>query len=219
LRRRASNSYSSFYESVLHRFEDDEKEWQMSGADGVMERLGAPLARDAGVADLRPTVRIFPGEERQLHVMRRWLEELFPEHPALSDMVCIATELGTNAIRHTASGRPGGSFAVVITSGLGVVTVSVADRGGPWEPLVINDPDGESGRGLLIVRGLAAQVGVRGDYLGRVVWAEVRSEPAVGAELAVTRSEPALDEADTKEVPIRGAGELALRQLQNDGII
>ena len=71
----------------------------MSGADGVMERLGAPLARDAGVADLRPTVRIFPGEERQLHVMRRWLEELFPEHPALSDIVCIATELGTNAIR------------------------------------------------------------------------------------------------------------------------
>jgi len=107
----------------------------------------------------------------------------------------------------------------VITSGPGVVTVSIADRGGPWEPLVIDDPDGESGRGLLIVRGLAAQVGVRGDYLGRVVWAEVRSEPAIGAELAVARSEAAIGEADTKELPIGGAGEASLRQLQEDGII
>jgi serine/threonine-protein kinase RsbW len=218
LRQLASDSYSSFYESVLHKFEDDRKRQRMSGTEGVMERLGAPLAHDDGGADLRPTVRIFPGEERQLHAMRRWLEELFDEHPVLSDLACIATELGTNAIRHTASGRPGGSFAAVITRRPGAITVAIADQGGPWEPLVIDDPDSESGRGLLIVRGLAAHVGVRGDYIGRVVWADIRSEQAVGTELDVT-SGLTLGEADTKELPIRGAGELALRQLQDDGII
>lgn len=139
-----------------------------------MEKRGAPLARDDGRADPRPSVRIFPGEERQLHRMRRWLEELLPDHPALSDVAYVVTELGTNAIRHTASGRPGGQFAVVITCRPGVITVAVGDQGGPWEPLVIDDPDRESGRGLLIVRGLAAEVGVRGDFIGRVVWAEVR---------------------------------------------
>lgn len=191
----------------------------MSGRDGVMDRLGAPLPHDDGNADLRPTVRIFPGEERQLHVMRRWLEELFPEHPGLSDIACIAAELATNAIRHTASGRPGGSFAAVITCRPDVLTIAIADQGGPWEPLVIDDPDSESGRGLLIVRNLAARVGVRGDYLGRVIWAEVRSEQAVGAKSAVTKSELAFSDAGTKELPIRGAGELALRQLRDDGII
>lgn len=191
----------------------------MSGADGVMERLGAPLARDDGLADSRPVVRIFPGEERQLYVMRRWLEELFPDLSVLGDVACIATELGANAVRHTASGRPGGSFATVITRRLGVITIAIADQGGPWEPLVINDPDRENGRGLLIVRGLAAQVGVRGDYLGRVIWAEVRSEQAVGAKSAVIKSELAFSDAGTKELPIRGAGELALRQLRDDGII
>lgn len=127
-------------------------------------------------------------------------------------------ELGTNAIRHTASGRPGGSFAAVITCRFDVLTIAIADQGGPWEPLVIDNPDGESGRGLMIVRGLAAQVGMRGDYRGRVIWAEVRGE-AVVEESAVTKSELALDDAGTRELPIRGAGEVALRQLKDDGII
>src|ERR1022692_2969715 len=40
--------------------------------------------------------RVFPGEERQLGVLRRWLELLLPECPARSDVAYVATELGAN---------------------------------------------------------------------------------------------------------------------------
>jgi len=63
----------------------------------------------------------------------------------------------------------------------------VADGGGPAEPRVIDDLGAEHGRGLLLVRGLAGQIGVSGDVDGRVVWADVAwhgREPRGDAELA-----------------------------------
>jgi serine/threonine-protein kinase RsbW len=62
--------------------------------------------------------------------MRRWLASLLPECPAREDVVCVATELGTNAVRHTASGR-GAWFAVEVTWHRSVVRVAVADGGAP----------------------------------------------------------------------------------------
>ena len=116
--------------------------------------------------------RVFPGEERQLGVLRRWLELLLPECPERGDVACVATELGTNAVRHTASGR-GGWFAVEITWHRQAVRVAVADGGAPGAPQVLDDPAGEHGRGLLVVRGLSARTGVCGDHRGRLVWADV----------------------------------------------
>ena len=49
--------------------------------------------------------REFPGEERQLSVLRRWLASLLPPGPARDDVVTVANELGCNAIRHTLSGH------------------------------------------------------------------------------------------------------------------
>lgn len=53
------------------------------------------------------------------------------------------------------------------------VLVAVADRGGPAEPRVIADPDGERGRGLLVVQELSVRTGDTGDRRGRLVWAQV----------------------------------------------
>jgi serine/threonine-protein kinase RsbW len=191
----------------------------MASGEGVMERLGSPLAHDQDDADLQPQVRLFFGQERQLREMRQWLAILLSAHPAVDDIISIATELATNAIRHTKSGVPGGSFAVVITGRPGAIRVAVADHGGLREPQVIDDPDGENGRGLLIVLRLAARVGVRGDHWGRLVWADVRCQAAPGADLGLSDDDRLLGGVDAEELPQMGEGERALRQLRDDGII
>jgi serine/threonine-protein kinase RsbW len=117
--------------------------------------------------------RVFPGDKRQLGVMRQWLASLLPDGPARDDVVLIATELASNAICHTASGQ-GGCFAVEIRWRRSAVRVAVADSGGPAQPRIIEDPAGERGRGLLLVRGLSQRTGTCGDHQGRLVWADVR---------------------------------------------
>jgi len=148
-------------------------------------------ARQAAPPKLVPGMRwrrVFPGEERQLGILRRWLASLLPESPTRDDLATVATELASNTLRHTASGR-GGWFAVEITWHEPVVRVAVADRGGPTEPQVIEDPAAEHGRGLLVVRGLSVRTGVSGDHRGRLVWADVRWEGTVPAATA-TASDP-----------------------------
>lgn len=49
-------------------------------------------------------------------------------------MLCVASELGSNAIQHTDSGRDGGWFAVEVTWHQSVIQVAVADCGGAAEP-------------------------------------------------------------------------------------
>lgn len=115
---------------------------------------------------------VFPGEQRQMAVLRRWLNSLLPDCAARSDVVCVATELGTNAVLHTASGRDGW-FAVEITWYGSVVRVAVADCGGAGEPHQVTDADGEHGRGLAVVSRLAVQAGFHGDRHGRLVWADI----------------------------------------------
>jgi hypothetical protein len=116
--------------------------------------------------------RVFPGEERQLGVLRRWLAALLPDCPAQDDIASVATELGANAVRHTASGR-GGTFAVEIAWHEAVVRVTVADGGAPTEPRLIDDQAAEHGRGLLLVHGLSLRTGATGGPEGRLVWAEI----------------------------------------------
>jgi serine/threonine-protein kinase RsbW len=116
--------------------------------------------------------RVLAGDERQLAVLRRWLASVLPPCPARDDLTSVASELGGNAIKHSASGR-GGWFAVEVTWLGPVVRVAVADSGGPTEPHMIDDPAGEHGRGLLLVQGLSARTGWCGDCRGRLSWADV----------------------------------------------
>jgi Histidine kinase-like ATPase domain len=126
--------------------------------------------------------RAFPGEERQVAVLRQWLGALLPACPERGDVAVVATELGTNAIRHTAS--RGGQFTVEVTWQKRVVRIVVADGGAPSGPELIDDPLGEHGRGLRVVHGLSARSGVSGDHRGRRVWAEIAWGDAAAAEPA-----------------------------------
>ncbi len=139
---------------------------------GLMEMNAVPLADCQGLAGAVPWLRVFPGEARQLRVVRQWLAALLPDCPARDDIVSVATELSSNAVRHTESGR-GGSFAVEVTRHPRAIRIAVADGGSPGEPKLVSCPDGENGRGLLLVRGLAVRVGACGDRHGRLIWADI----------------------------------------------
>jgi histidine kinase-like protein len=144
--------------------------------------------------------RVFPGEGSQLSVLRRWLVSLLPPCPARDDVVTVADELGCNAICHTLSGQDG-QFTVEVTWYEAVVRVAVTDSGAATGPVEIDDPGGEHGRGLVVVRGLSVRSGVCGDQRGRQVWADVRwAKPAAtvaaaspdGQEAAIRDGEAAL---------------------------
>ncbi|HUY51161.1 MAG TPA: ATP-binding protein [Streptosporangiaceae bacterium] len=112
--------------------------------------------------------------------MRRWLASLLPDCPARDDAAVVATELGSNAIRHTASGR-GGWFTVEVTWHGPSLRVAVADGGTPDGPRMIDDPAGEHGRGLLMVHGLSLRTGyavtTAGGWYGRTCPGEMRVPP------------------------------------------
>lgn len=127
----------------------------------------------------------FRGDAHELRSVRRWLESLLPDCPARDDVISVATELGSNAVLHTASGD-NGVFEVEITSYRSMMRVAVTDRGGPAEPQIIEDPEGEQGRGLLLVRGLSVRTGVEGDHRGRAVWAEIAWEGPGTATVSTT---------------------------------
>jgi hypothetical protein len=139
---------------------------------GPEQGAGAQRA-SAGLAPNGQWRRVFRGHQRELAVLRRWLSSLLPECPERDDLLSIATELGSNALQHTGSGQPGGWFVVEVTWRCDVVQVAVADCGGQAEPRVIDDPEAERGRGLLLVQGLSMRTGWAGDQFGRVVWAQV----------------------------------------------
>jgi anti-sigma regulatory factor (Ser/Thr protein kinase) len=116
--------------------------------------------------------RVFPGEAQQVAAVRRWIASLLPDCPARADLVLVASELAGNAIRHTASGQ-GGTFAVRVTWVGDTALVAVDDAGGPGEPRVIDSPQSEGGRGLLVVQELSVRMSVSGTDTGRQVCAEI----------------------------------------------
>jgi hypothetical protein len=135
--------------------------------------------------------RTFAGDAGQIGVLRQWLASLLPPCPARDDVTYVASELGTNAVRHTASGQ-GGSFEVEVTCYGPLVRVAVADGGAPGGPRLIDDPQGESGRGLLVVRSLAVRTGQRGDHRGRLIWADIPWDTAVAGPVSPDSREAAI---------------------------
>jgi anti-sigma regulatory factor (Ser/Thr protein kinase) len=118
-------------------------------------------------------MRVFLGSRSQVSLVRAFVAEVVTSCPVAEDVVLLASEVSTNAILHTASGR-GGTFTVVVAPDAGRVRVEVHDGGSDNAPGV--RPPGspeESGRGLDLVQTLATHWGHLGGRDGRVVWFEV----------------------------------------------
>ncbi|HET9895782.1 MAG TPA: ATP-binding protein [Streptosporangiaceae bacterium] len=111
----------------------------------------------------------FPGIPATISAVRNVAGDSQRGCPRADDVVLIACELATNAIRHSPSGLPGGEFTMRLWVRPGWLRLEVIDQGsGDWV-VAPADSGGESGRGLVIVAALADIFG----HCGNRAFAEV----------------------------------------------
>ena len=131
---------------------------------------------DPGGALAMPSwARAFPGTPRQAGAARRFVASLLDGSPLCDDAVVVVSELFTNALLHTNSGKPGGLVVVQVTRWTLGVRVAVTDQGSAKQP-VIGDgsscqEDAESGHGLYLVSSLSEHLGWHDDPSGRTICA------------------------------------------------
>jgi hypothetical protein len=121
-----------------------------------------------------PIRRTFRGERGQVALARDFVKRAVGRCPMLDEAVLLTSELCTNTLLHTASGR-GGSFEVIVHCERDSVRVEVRDDGSENIPAVRGiDEFSEQGRGLALVDLIATRWGQNGDELGRSVFFELR---------------------------------------------
>ena len=112
--------------------------------------------------------RSFPGRRAQISQAREFIAALLARCPAADDVVLLASELASNAVTHSASGQPGGTFTVrAETTGAGDVLVEVEDQGGGRDGNI-----GVAGppHGLFLLRELSTACGTRRGEQGWITW-------------------------------------------------
>jgi anti-sigma regulatory factor (Ser/Thr protein kinase) len=125
--------------------------------------------------------RDFLGRPEQVQAARQFITELVPSwSPAQAIAELLVTEAATNALLHSASGAPGGSFAVICTVGDGLLHVEVADDGSAGSPTIrVHGLESVTGRGLELFAALANRWGIDGDVGGHTVWFELTVDKEV----------------------------------------
>ncbi|MER5647800.1 ATP-binding protein [Streptosporangium sp. NPDC002524] len=120
--------------------------------------------------------RTFPGRPDQASPARRFVRLLLDDSPYRDDAELIAAELISNALRHTASGQPHGTFVVEVTRKPDMIRITVYDCGWGGTPTFKRRPNttDESGRGLATVAAVASRFGYRGTQaVGHAVWGQL----------------------------------------------
>ncbi|MEV8634127.1 ATP-binding protein [Streptosporangium sp. NPDC051023] len=132
----------------------------------------------------------FPGTPASVPTARRWARDLLSgrlSDTTLDDALLLLSEVVTNAVVHSDSGRePYGSVTVCVAlsndHGDSTVHVEVIDDGSdgslPFVRAATTDSDG--GRGLLMVELLSARWGVHHDETGNAVWFHLPDRPDRG---------------------------------------
>ncbi|SCK43481.1 ATP-binding protein [Streptomyces sp. WMMB 322] len=125
--------------------------------------------------------RTFPGLMEQVGHARRWTRDILSDNAHADDAALIVTELGTNALLHSASGNEGAVFYLTITRTPETVWISVTDAGGTRTTPHVEHPDENEthGRGLALVSALTQRLHVHGnDEYGHTVTAELHAASA-----------------------------------------
>jgi serine/threonine-protein kinase RsbW len=119
----------------------------------------------------------FSGVPASARSARTFVAALVEDAPLRDAAVLAVSELAANAILHSRSGLPGGTFAVYVEacngeSAAAWAYVEVTDRGGGTIPLDRREVPAHAGngRGLGVVRALAAEWGVISSADGHRVW-------------------------------------------------
>lgn len=109
----------------------------------------------------------YPGRADQIRQVRADLRVVLADCPVADDAILCASELATNAVLHSRSGLPWGTFKVRATvREFASICIEVEDNGGLWSSPRINDQLGR--HGLDIVRALASQWAIEGDETRRI---------------------------------------------------
>ena len=148
----------------------------------------AQLAGQGAWLVATPKRRVFPGRPEQVAQARRFVARMLDGCPVADDAQLCASELASNAIRHTRTGRRSGKFQVLVWRGRASACVAVLDDGSDGTPVAAAGAAGalaESGHGLLTVQALAAWWGHHGyrdgSARGTAVWFRLDWAPARSA--------------------------------------
>jgi anti-sigma regulatory factor (Ser/Thr protein kinase) len=120
---------------------------------------------------------MFVGKAEEIAQARRFARVVCGGHESADTVELVVSELGTNAVEHTASGGPSGLFVVEVEVEADHVRVAVVDMGADTEPFASLDDPADvaavSGRGLCIVETVSAKWGSEPVRAGRRVWAVI----------------------------------------------
>jgi len=117
-----------------------------------------------------------PAQVDSVPIARQYVRLLLQvvEHAQADDALLLVSELVTNAVRHSDSGRlPDGRVAVAVANYDGTLHIDVVDAGSTGhQPRLCTDVglDSGGGRGLWLVQELASAWGWQETSTGRVVW-------------------------------------------------
>jgi anti-sigma regulatory factor (Ser/Thr protein kinase) len=114
------------------------------------------------------------GTKTSVRRARHFTQDLLGrDHPAVDDVIIVVSELVTNSIRHSCSGRRG-TVTLTINNSDNAIRVEVTDEGSAHSsPYIRDEPDSESGRGLRIVSMLAKEWGVTHRSTTLTTWCEL----------------------------------------------
>ncbi|GAA3111666.1 ATP-binding protein [Streptosporangium carneum] len=116
-----------------------------------------------------------PGEVASVPKARHYVRDLLDAngHAHHDDALLLLSELVTNAVRYSHSGRPGGRLVVSVAAHDGTLHIDVTDAGSAdHRPRFRSEVDADSGggRGLWLVQEIASTWGWHEIPTGRVVW-------------------------------------------------
>lgn len=124
-----------------------------------------------------------PGVPASAAVGRGFVHQVLADIGAeCADAELCASELAANAVCHSLSGGPGGTFTLRVTIAAGTVRIEVRDAGTadtntaavPASPPPL---DAEGGRGLWLVEALSARCG----FAPGLAWCELEREAGASA--------------------------------------
>jgi anti-sigma regulatory factor (Ser/Thr protein kinase) len=116
----------------------------------------------------------FPGRRDQVGRARAFLAQFLDGCPVADEAILLVSELASNAVAHSASGQPGGTFTVRACIGDGgSLYAAVEDQGSRWSGDVTT---AESPHGLYLLRELSATCGTRRGKQGWVTWFTIATQ-------------------------------------------
>ena len=161
-----------------------------------MDTTGAGQSRAMVLGSLT-----IPGRPEQVGLARAFVARALATSRADADTdtaTLLTSEIVTNAIQHTRSGRADGTVTIVVIGVSGGILVEIIDDGAAGAPVVKGDLYAAEGHGLFLVEHLASQWGYQRDEAGTTVWfhlpASYEPRPPAGrpdSPTAQARSRPA----------------------------